>query len=290
MYLLDARNLGGYNKAGVNQVLGTYPIGPCWCGASYFTGSDRIGRVVSSGGVINNNPPVSGGYGGGQIIVWKVQTSPPSLSRESQSLALPQSAQDGGFFTSVSSNRYSNPIIWAVGRPISVDNDAVTLYAYDPVAAANGNNGWLFSAPAGTWPNLGGNATIVPVVADGRVYVASYAELEIFGLLGATSRLPQELAASLTHPAPPPRLPLPGGRHEIFGTIKTIGDGGISLTTRTGALVSIEVRAAIDAGKSVDLLAGKPIRVVGRYDNSHVLQAIIITKAKPSPNGWPADR
>jgi hypothetical protein len=38
------------------------------------------------------------------------------------------------------------------------------LFATDPL---------LFSQPAGWWPNSGGNANIVPVVSNGRVYVAS---------------------------------------------------------------------------------------------------------------------
>jgi len=40
----------------------------------------------------------------------------------------------------------------------------------------------LFQGAAGTWPYTGGNANIVPVVANGKVYVASYKELAIFGL------------------------------------------------------------------------------------------------------------
>jgi hypothetical protein len=275
MYLLDRHNLGGYSKNGVNQVLGTYSIGPCWCGESYFTGPDGIGRVVSSGG--------------GQIMVWKVETSPPGLSLESQSQALPQSAQDGGFFTSVSSDGGSNPIIWAVGRPVSSSNDAVTLYAYDPVAAANGNTNWLFSGIAGTWPNLGGNANLVPVVADGRVYVASYAELEIFGL-GADAAAAWQLTARLTHPKPPARMPLPTGSHEIYGTIMTIEDGEMILATRAATLVRVAVRGAIDAGQSVNLEIGKTVRVIGRYDGAHVLHAKNVIKAKPSPRAWPVDR
>jgi hypothetical protein len=289
MYLLDIDKLGGYNRSGTNQVLGTYSIGPCWCGESYFTGPDGTGRVVSSGGVITNGPPVSGGGGGGQIMVWTVQTSPPALSLESQSQALPQSAQDGGFFTSVSSNGTQDPVIWAVGRPVGGGNNNVTLYAYDPVAAAGGNTAWLFSATAGTWANIGGNANIVPVVADGRVYVASYAELEIFGL-GADAAAARQVAAHLTHPKPPARMPLPAGSHEIYGTIKMIGDGKITLATRTGTLVPIGVRSAIDTDQSITLQIGKTVRVIGRYDSAHVLDAKNIIRAKPSPLAWPADR
>ena len=35
---------------------------------------------------------------------------------------------------------------------------------------------------AGTWPNTGGNSNLVPVVANGEVFVASHAQLKIFGI------------------------------------------------------------------------------------------------------------
>src|SRR5262249_21579522 len=102
MYLLDRNAPGEYHNP--NRVLGTFSIGRCWCGQSYFNGWDGVGRIVSSGG--------------NTIIVWRLQTSPSvTLVNESTSLTLPSSVQDPGFFTSVSSNGTSNAIVWAVGRP-----------------------------------------------------------------------------------------------------------------------------------------------------------------------------
>ena len=40
----------------------------------------------------------------------------------------------------------------------------------------------LFHANAGVWPNYGGDSNQVPVVANGKVYVASDKQLQIFGL------------------------------------------------------------------------------------------------------------
>jgi hypothetical protein len=38
------------------------------------------------------------------------------------------------------------------------------------------------TAAAGNWPNVQGNSNLVPVVANGRVFVASNKQLQIFGL------------------------------------------------------------------------------------------------------------
>jgi hypothetical protein len=40
----------------------------------------------------------------------------------------------------------------------------------------------LFHANAGAWPNFGGDLNQVPVVANGKVYVATDKQLQIFGL------------------------------------------------------------------------------------------------------------
>jgi len=61
MYFMNEDNLGGYSP-NKNNVLGTYGIGGCWCGQSYYKAADGTGRVVSSGGY--------------QIRLWGVQTSP----------------------------------------------------------------------------------------------------------------------------------------------------------------------------------------------------------------------
>jgi len=164
MYVLDRTHLGGYNPNGPDNVLAEFFVGNCWCGESYFKGSDGLGRIVTSAGQ--------------QAIVWKVVTS-PSLSfvnvAQTQVLA---TGQDPGFFTTVSSNgtRAGTAIVWAVLRPQSAPG-FVTLLAIDPASGAT-----LFSTAAGTWIAGNGNANIVPVVANGRAYVASYQELAIFGV------------------------------------------------------------------------------------------------------------
>ncbi len=167
MYFMNEDDLDGYSPLG-NNVLGTYHIGACWCGESYFVDSDGLARVVSSGGK--------------RVAVWKLQTSPtPKLILVTQSPLL-STGQQQGFFTSVSSSGGSNAVIWALTRPLSRTSPGITLYAFNPDAGGKTMT-TLFSATAGTWPNYGGDSNQVPMIANGMVYVASYKELQIFGLI-----------------------------------------------------------------------------------------------------------
>jgi hypothetical protein len=93
------------------------------------------------------------------------------------------SGQDPGFFTSVSSDDAKGGIIWAVSRPQNPSPANVSLYAFS-AKPPGGSSALttLFQGTAGAWPNTNGNANIVPVVANGHVYVASNQQLTIFGL------------------------------------------------------------------------------------------------------------
>ncbi len=172
MFLMNEDNLGGYSSSG-NDVLGSYQVGACWCGESYYVDTDGVARVVSSGAT--------------KAQVWKLATSPsPSLTLSKQSPIL-TTGQNAGFFTSVSSNGKSNPIIWALSRPVSKTSPGMTLYAFNPDSTGRTMT-TLFSATAGTWPNFDGDSNQVPMIANGMVYVASYKQLDIFGLLPASAK------------------------------------------------------------------------------------------------------
>ncbi|MGD0960585.1 MAG: hypothetical protein ABSB19_12335 [Methylomonas sp.] len=167
MYLMDNNNLGGFAGGnGADNVLGAYQIGSCFCGEIYFNDVNGVTHVVSSGGLTANS--------------WKVltsATSQPQLAFESASQIIGDGT-NSGFFTSISSAGGASPIVWAVSRPQYITSP-VMLYALD----ATNNLQTLFSASAGTWPYMGGsNSNIVPVTANGKVYVASYKQLAIFGL------------------------------------------------------------------------------------------------------------
>jgi hypothetical protein len=176
MFFMNEDNLGGYSTT-KNNVLGMYGVGGCWCGQSYFVDpADGIARVVTSGGH--------------NILVWSVNTtsSSPSLTNVAKSESIP-GGQDPGFFTSISSNGLSNAIIWAVSRPpASSSTSPIGLFAFNPDSLNGTTMTQLFKAEAGNWPNVTGNSNLVPVVANGEVFVASNKQLRIFGLTAATKK------------------------------------------------------------------------------------------------------
>lgn len=175
MFLMNEDALGGYSTQ-ENNVLGTYNIGGCWCGQSYFVDpSDGLGRVVASGGL--------------HVLVYKVQTSPTvALVKVSQSSGIVSTSQSPGFFTSISSNGTSNPIIWALSRPTGASAHPIYLYAFNPESVTKGTMQQLAKVRAGTWPNTGGNSNLVPVVANGEVFVASHNQLRVFGIKSARKK------------------------------------------------------------------------------------------------------
>ena len=183
MYFMNEDDLGGYSPT-QNNVLNTYSVGGCWCGQSYYVDpTDGLGRVVSSGG--------------STVEVWKVQTSPTVALTNVTSAGINGGVQDPGFFTSISSNGTANPIIWVLSRPTTNKNGApISLYAFNPESGGSTMT-QLFQATAGAWPNTGGNANLVPVVANGLVFVASNQQLQIFGLTGSVVATATVLSSSV---------------------------------------------------------------------------------------------
>jgi hypothetical protein len=125
--------------------------------------------------------------GGNRVEVWKLLTSPGAkLTPVTGSVPI-TTGQFGGFFTSVSSNGNSNPIIWALSRPVSKSQASILLYAFNPEAGGRTMT-TLFHAAAGLWPHQGGDSNQVPMIANGKVYVASNKSLRIFGLKAAVAK------------------------------------------------------------------------------------------------------
>jgi hypothetical protein len=272
MFLLDRDNLG--HNTSHSSPLGKTALQPgCWCTQSFFSGSNGGAHIVSSFG--------------SNVIEWVVgptSTAPYVRLAKTLSFQSINTGQDPGFFTTVSSNgtKGGTYIIWGVSRPIDTDPADVSLYAWNA-----GNGSLLVSAVAGTWPSSTTNANIVPVVANGRVFVASFKQLAIFGLGAGVAVSPQ---VAIAHPAPPPQPALPAGVHEIFGTITSVNDTLVLLQDRNGQVLRVGTMPAVDAWQSVLPVVGQSVLVQGTFDNTGTLQAQAVMHAKPSPKLWPPDR
>jgi len=267
LYLMDAKKLGGKNGM---KPRGSVNIGACWCGQSYFTGSDGAGRIVGSGST--------------HATIWRIKVNAKGKEKlvfDGQTPAM-VSGQDPGFFTSISSNGTTpgSAVIWAVSHPTNNNPANVSLYAFDGTSGVK-----LFSAVAGTWPNTGGNSNIVPTVANGMVYVASNQSLTIFGLSnGPGAKL------SPAKPAVDMRPKLAAGEHEVYGTAKAINGTLITVQKRDGKQIVVDFGKANAAFKMAEPSVGHGLIARGTLDQAGMMHASAILHAKDQPGLWPADR
>jgi hypothetical protein len=261
-------NLYLLNRNGMKKYA-TYQIGGCWCGPSYYFAGQP--QVITSGGT--------------NLQIWNLVITDfnglkAKLVLDYQSSVSVSDGQDPGFFTSISSanDNSGTSVIWAVSRPRSSSSAHVFLYAFDGTAKL------LYKGKAGYWPNTGGNANIVPTIANGRVYVASNKVLAIFGLgEGPEAELPAAAAISA-------RKPLAPGVHEIFGTIRSVDGAFITIATRTGQTLKIDATPAMRDYHYAAPKIGRALMARGVYETGGVLRAEYVFHAKPSPAIWMADR
>lgn len=263
LYLLNRNTMTGKGKGILEQI----NLAPCFCGQSYF--NDGTPHVVASTGTAV------------QLLNLKTGTSPTLTDVASASV---DSGQDPGFFTSVSSSGSTNAIIWAVARPHPTSmnpSTSIKLYAFNTKPSGTSLPLLFLDANAGSWPHTGGDANIVPVVANGQVFVASYKQLSIFGL-----------GTAMAGETPPPIAPNASSdpsHHEIFGTITRVNGSQFTLETRMGSLMQIEASAAIRNDLSIELEAGETVDVEGTFDSDGALVAGSVQRAKNSPDLWPPD-
>jgi hypothetical protein len=302
MFLLDRDDMGGNHRGSQactpsnSCALDTEDMGNdgpgngwssgdgCWCGPSYF--NDGTPHVVSSGGTF------AAGFNQNLLALWTLQTGPsPKLVRVA-SASMPNTVQDIGFFTAVSSNGRSQPIIWAISRPVYNDGNPVIpyiwLYAFK--ATPSGNTlPQLVQAIAGSWSPYGStNATIVPVVANGKVYVASDRELDIFGIgLPGGSKLDSVCAIPVSsEPEFPNRL----AEHQVTGIVRKVDGPRLAVETRDHKTVYLDTTKAREALRYPPVFVGATMVAAGSYDANGVLQAAVVWRAKNSPSAWLPDR
>ena len=141
------------------------------------------------------------------------------------------------------------------------------------------------SARAGTWPNTGGNSNLVPVVANGKVYVASFKTLSIFGLSSdppATLHTPEPNAIA--------RAALAPGVREIFGSVQSLDGYVMTVTKRDGSQLTIDATTAAREDQYAPPAVGRAVQVRGKFNEAGVFEASIVLHAKKDPAMWQSDR
>ena len=294
-FLLNRDNLGGYTPGGPDHVLQSVSQGGCWCGPAYFVGSDGNPYVLTAGG---------NGVTKWQLTFPAVQLSEISSTGSGVTNSLPD---NGGTIPVVSSNgtTANSAIVWFVQRPASSsDSDPgtpVTLYAYNA-----SNLTQLFSIQAGTWTHaVNSEADLVPTVANGKVYLASNEQVQIFGLLSKDaqrSALPQALQPSnpdaVACPASRPALAAVGGTarttgsslHQFTGTVCALESNQLQLALRNGRSISVDISEAFAKHRQVVLSPGRAIHVQARIDAKGTAHAEKISPSHTLSSLTPADR
>jgi hypothetical protein len=160
----------------------------------------------------------------------------------------------------------------------------------------------LISILGGTWTHaVNSNANVVPVVAKGKVFVASNLQLRIYGLTG------QQLANKVSEPdwltpspadkvscpatiSPADAVPGKAAVHVVHGTVCEASDNHMRLTLRSGRAVRIDIAGVFDRQRRVLLTPGRPLRVSFTIDATGVAHAEEISPSHVLSPAVPADR
>jgi len=152
----------------------------------------------------------------------------------------------------------------------------------------------LFTATAGAWPNMGGNANLVPVVANGLVFVASNKQLQIFGLNGGSAIATATTLSSSLNPSVQGKLvtftatvSLQSGTGTPTGNV-TFMNGAAVLATKTlvGGTATYATATLPPGSNSITAVYGGGSGFSGSTSApvNQLVQATTITTLTSSPN------
>jgi hypothetical protein len=161
--LLNRDNLGGYVAGGPDNALCELSLGSVWGGPAYWQDAAGNAYIITTGGPL-----------------YAVKVAQGSLKVASETTVLFPSDNGNGSTPSVSSkgDDPGTAIVWAVQRPWNVQTDTMYLYAFD----ATNLRKQLFQGSLGMWPQSNMNPTLVPTIANGKVYVPTANSIAVFGL------------------------------------------------------------------------------------------------------------
>jgi len=167
IYLIDLDNMGKFNMT-----------------------TDQVVQEFGAGGGFWSTPAfwqntMYAGGSGNTIDAWPFSHNTQGQFDASTSSSSPSGYGFPGASPEVSASGASNGVVWAIdssqyGPPAQTNPGAAILHAYDATNLANE----LWNSTQGTG-NGAGNAVkfTVPTVANGKVYIGTRTELDVYGLL-----------------------------------------------------------------------------------------------------------
>jgi len=182
IYLLNVDNLGGYNATqdqDVEEVTGAQ--GGYWSSPAYWQGASSA-YVYYAGTTAN--------AGRGDFL--KMYSVTNGLLSTTP-VATSSTNYPDGATPSISANGTTGGVLWAVERPDALGvlpgKQAAVLYAYDATNVTTPIYASSTALSQGVLRDRGGcaNKMAVPTIANGRVYVGTQNELDVFGLLGTSA-------------------------------------------------------------------------------------------------------
>ncbi len=130
------------------------------------------------------------------------------------------------------------------------------------------------------------DSNIVPVAANGKVYVA---HRPVAGDLGIASAGAKQ--AKLPVPTViDPRTPLNPGQHEIHGIVRRIAGMKLTVEKRDGHTVQIDATKAAANYKVAPPSAGHALAAIGVFDAGGTMIADTVRHIGDKSRMWPPDR
>jgi hypothetical protein len=169
-YLLNRDDLGGLNDPDQALFEGNFAGGQ-FGGPAYYVDAAGNQNILYGGTPTLND--------------YVLTTAPYGLTQTSATNVGTLEWRNSGVTPVVSSNgtMAGTAVVWAIQTPYNINPGTVPIYLYAFDGANLGNT--LFMAQAGAWTTDGpdtGGPLITPLVANGRVYLASDSMVTVFGL------------------------------------------------------------------------------------------------------------
>jgi hypothetical protein len=177
IFLVNGDSMGEASGADVQTVDG--PQGGYWSGGAYWQSATTTYLYYS--GLNSENTAPAGDYLRMWTMVDGLFSPPTAVAQSPQKLTI-------GATPSISANGNTNGILWAIARQdlLSIKPGAkpAILYAFDATNVAH----QLYSTTINSARDKAGAGVkfVVPTIANGKVYVSTQTELDVYGLLAGS--------------------------------------------------------------------------------------------------------